>query len=517
MEIIQGVLNGFQVAFQPINLLYCFIGVFIGTLVGVLPGLGPAAAIALLLPSTFALSPVSSIIMLAGIYYGAMYGGSTTSILVNIPGEAASVITCLDGHAMARQGRAGPALGIAAFSSFIAGTLSILILTFLAPLLVKVALSFGPPEYFALMVLGTTLVTYFSQGSMVKAIMMALVGVLVGSVGVDTISGRTRFTFGIQTLMDGLGLIPVIMGLFGISEVLLNLEQLARERAIYAARIGGLLPNREEWKRSALPIVRGSLLGFFLGILPGAGAIIASFAAYATEKRVSKHPEKFGSGVIEGVAGPEAANNAAAGGAFIPLLTLGIPANPVMAILLGALMIHGLQPGPLLMMRAPDLFWGTIVSMYIGNAMLLVLNLPLIGIWTRLLRVPYVVLFPFILLFCLIGSYSVSNNVGDGVVMLAFGILGYLLRKFDYEAAPLILAMVIGPMMEEALRQSLILSAGSFTIFIERPISASFIVIAAILLMLPLLSRRRRLAQPWTSEVVEAAIVESGRSQRKDI
>jgi putative tricarboxylic transport membrane protein len=503
MEILQGVLNGFQVAFQPINLFYCFVGVFIGTLVGVLPGLGPAAAIALLLPSTFALSPVPSVIMLAGIYYGAMYGGSTTSILVNIPGEAASVVTCLDGHAMARQGRAGPALGIAAFGSFIAGTLSILILTLLAPLLVKVTLSFGPPEYFSLMVLGTTLVTYFTHGSMLKALVMALVGVLLGSVGVDSISGRYRFTFGIPTLMDGLGLVPLIMGLFGISEVLLNLEHLAEKRTIYAASMKGLLPNLEDWKRSVMPIARGSLLGFFLGILPGAGAIIASFAAYAAEKRVSKHPEQFGKGAIEGVAGPEAANNAAAGGAFIPLLTLGIPANAVMAILLGALMIHGLQPGPLLMTRAPDLFWGTITSMYIGNAMLLVLNLPLIGIWIRLLRVPYTLLFPFILLFCLIGSYSVNNNIGDGIVMWVFGILGYLLKKFDYEAAPLVLALVIGPMMEEALRQSLILSAGSFAIFIERPISAGFIFAAALLLIFPLLTRRSEVAKAWESQAAE--------------
>jgi putative tricarboxylic transport membrane protein len=503
MEIFQGVLNGFQVALQPINLLYCFIGVFIGTLVGVLPGLGPAAAIALLLPSTFTLSPVSSVIMLAGIYYGAMYGGSTTSILVNIPGEAASVVTCLDGHAMARQGRAGPALGIAAFGSFIAGTLSILMLTLLAPLLVKVTLSFGPPEYFSLMLLGTTLVTYFSHGSMLKALMMALVGVLLGSVGVDSISGRYRFTFGIPTLMDGLGLVPVIMGLFGISEVLLNLEHLAVKRTIYAESMKGLLPNLEDWKRSVVPIARGSLLGFFLGILPGAGAIIASFAAYAAEKRVSKHSEQFGKGAIEGVAAPEAANNAAAGGAFIPLLTLGIPANAVMAILLGALMIHGLQPGPLLMTRAPDLFWGTITSMYIGNAMLLVLNLPLIGIWIRLLRVPYTLLFPFILLFCLIGSYSVNNNVGDGLVMWVFGILGYLLKKFDYEAAPLVLALVIGPMMEEALRQSLILSAGSFAIFLERPISAGFIFAAALLFIFPLLTRRREVVKAWASQAAE--------------
>jgi len=490
MEIFQGVLYGFQVALQPINLLYCFLGVFIGTLVGVLPGLGPAAAIALLLPSTFAVSPVSAIIMLAGIYYGAMYGGSTTSILVNIPGEAASVVTCMDGYAMARQGRAGPALGMAAFASFIAGTLSIVALTFLAPLLVRVGLSFGPPEYFALMLLGITLVTYFARGSMLKALMMAGVGLLLGTVGVDTISGRQRFTFGIQTLTDGVGLVPVIMGLFGVSEVLLNLEQIGGTREIFAAPTRGLLPNREDWRRSTIPILRGSVLGFFLGILPGAGAIIASFAAYAVEKRASKHPERFGTGMIEGVAGPEAANNAAAGGAFIPLLTLGIPANAVMAILLGALMIHGLQPGPLLVKQAPDVFWGIITSMYVGNVMLLILNLPLIGLWVGLLKVPYQLLFPFILLFCLIGSYSVSNNVGDGIVMWVFGILGYLMKKFDYEGAPLILAMVIGPMMEETLRQSLILSAGSFAIFVSRPISAGFLVAAVVLLMLPLVRRR---------------------------
>ena len=489
MEIIQGVLHGFHVALQPINLLYCFVGVFIGTLVGVLPGLGPAAAIALLLPSTFAASPVAAVIMLAGIYYGAMYGGSTTSILVNIPGEAASVVTCLDGHAMARQGRAGAALGIAAFGSFIAGTLSVVILTFLAPLLARVTLSFGPPEYFALMVLGLTLLTYFARESMVKALMMAAVGLLCGTVGQDTISGRFRFAFGIRTLEDGLGLVPVIMGLFGISEVLLNLESREEQKEIFAPPTSGLMPTREDWRASTAPILRGSVLGFFLGILPGAGAIIASFASYAVEKRVSRHPERFGTGAIEGVAGPEAANNAAAGGAFIPLLTLGIPANAVMAILLGALMIHGLQPGPLLVKQAPDVFWGIITSMYIGNAMLLVLNLPLIPMWARLLRVPYAIMFPFILVFCVIGAYGVANNIGDGVVMWIFGIVGYLLKKFDYEGAPLILAMVIGPMMEEALRQSLILSAGSFDIFVARPITAGFLVVSALLLVLPLLRR----------------------------
>jgi putative tricarboxylic transport membrane protein len=494
MEILHGVLYGFQVALQPINLFYCFVGVFIGTLVGVLPGLGPAAAIALLLPSTFAATPVAAIIMLAGIYYGAMYGGSTTSILVNIPGEAASVVTCLDGHAMARQGRAGPALGISAFGSFIAGTLSVVILTLLAPVLARVTLSFGPPEYFALMVLGLTLLTYFARESMIKALMMAAVGLLCGVVGQDTISGRFRFTFGIRTLEDGLGLVPVIMGLFGVSEVLLNLEAGQEHREMFAAPTKGLLPSREDWRRSTVPILRGSLLGFFLGILPGAGAIIASFVSYAVEKRASRHPERFGTGAIEGVAGPESANNAAAGGAFIPLLTLGIPANAVMAILLGALMIHGLQPGPLLVKQAPDVFWGFITSMYIGNAMLLVLNLPLIPMWARLLRVPYAVLFPFILLFCLIGAYSVGNNVGDGIVMWVFGLVGYLIRKFGYEGAPLILAMVIGPMMEEALRQSLILSGGSFAIFTLRPITAGFLLTALALLVLPLLNRRR-----WSS------------------
>jgi len=495
VEIFHGVVYGFQVALQPVNLLYCFVGVFIGTLVGVLPGLGPAAAIALLLPSTFATTPVSAIIMLAGIYYGAMYGGSTTSILVNIPGEAASVVTCLDGHAMARQGRAGAALGISAFGSFIAGTLSVILLTFLAPLLTRVTLSFGPPEYFALMILGLTMLTYFARESTVKALMMAAVGLLCGTVGQDTMSGRFRFTFGIRTLEDGLGLVPVIMGLFGISEVLLNLEERGTPEdaaEIFAAPTTGLLPTREDWRLSTVPILRGSTLGFFLGILPGAGAIIASFVSYAVEKRASRYPERFGTGAIEGVAGPEAANNAAAGGAFIPLLTLGIPANAVMAILLGALMIHGLQPGPMLVKQAPDVFWGFITSMYIGNAMLLVLNLPLIPMWAQLLRVPYAILFPFILLFCLIGAYSVTNNIGDGVVMWIFGIVGYLMKKFEYEGAPLILAMVIGPMMEEALRQSLILSAGNFAIFVSRPISALFIVSAAVLLLLPLLRRSPR-------------------------
>jgi putative tricarboxylic transport membrane protein len=379
---------------------------------------------------------------------------------------------------------------MAAFASFIAGTLSVVVLTFLAPVLARVTLRFGPPEYFALMVLGLTLLTFFTRQSTVKTLMMAAVGLLGGTVGQDTISGRFRFAFGIRTLEDGLGLVPVIMGLFGISEVLLNLEQRAQQREIFTPPTTGLLPTRDDWRASTAPILRGSALGFFLGILPGAGAIIASFASYAVEKRASRHPERFGAGAIEGVAGPEAANNAAAGGAFIPLLTLGIPANAVMAILLGALMIHGLQPGPLLVKQAPDVFWGIITSMYVGNAMLLVLNLPLIAMWARLLQVPYALMYPFILLFCLIGAYSVSHNIGDGIVMWVFGVVGYLLKKFDYEAAPLILALVIGPLMEEALRQSLILSGGSFAIFAIRPITAAFLLAAGLLLLLPVLRRK---------------------------
>ena len=478
---------------QPTNLMYCFAGVLIGTLVGVLPGLGPAAAIALLLPTTFKASPVSGTIMLAGIYYGAMYGGSTTSILVNIPGEAASVVTCLDGYQMALKGRAGPALGIAAFGSLIAGTFAVIALTFVGPLLANVALEFGPPEYFSLMIVGITVLTYLSSGSMVKALMMAGAGLILSGVGMDTISGQYRFAFNIRKLLDGVGVVPVAMGLFGISEVLLNLEaELKRE--ILTTRVKNLFPTVKDWAASIWPIVRGSVLGFFLGIIPGGGAVIASFASYAIEKKVSKHPEEFGHGAIQGVAGPEAANNAGAGGAFIPLLTLGIPANPVMAILLGALMIHGLQPGPLLMKDAPDLFWGTIVSMYIGNGMLLVLNLPLIPLWVKVLRVPYYLLYPLILLFCLIGSYSLENNSADIVVMLVFGILGFLMKKFSYDGAPMILALVLGQKLETSLRRSLIMSHGDFSIFISRPISLAFLITAVVLLILPILTQRRKLS-----------------------
>jgi len=476
---------GFSVALDPLNLFYCFLGVLMGTLIGVLPGIGPVATISILLPATFKMPPVSGIIMLAGIYYGAMYGGSTTSILVNIPGEAASVVTCLDGYQMARRGRAGPALGISAFGSFIAGTFAVMALTLLAPPLAMVALQLGPPEYFSLVILGFTLLAYLAHGSMIKALMMACVGLIMACIGLDFISGYERFTYGIATLEDGIGLVPVAMGVFGVGEVLVNLEESLGKRDIFKAKISTLLPNLKDWKDSSWPIIRGSILGFFLGILPGGGAVIASFTSYAVEKRFAKNPEEFGQGAIAGVAGPEAANNAGAGGNFIPLMTLGIPANPVMALMMGALVIHGLQPGPLLLAQNPDVFWGVITSMYVGNLLLLILNLPLIGIWVRVLQVPYPFLFPLILLFCLIGSYSIGNNKFDVLIMALFGVIGYLLRKIRFEAAPMLLAMVLGPMLEDALRQSLIMSGGSFQIFVTRPYAATFIGLAAVLLILP--------------------------------
>ena len=486
MEIFAGLAKGFAVALQPINLLACFFGVFIGTLVGVLPGIGPVSAMALLLPVTLSSSPEAGIIMMAGIYYGSMYGGSTTSILVNIPGEAASVVTCIDGHEMAKQGRAGPALGIAAIGSFIAGTISIIALTLVAPSLARVAVAFGPAEYFSLMFLGLSVLAFLTQGSIAKSLLMAAFGVILGLVGIDQITALPRLTFERLELLDGVGLIPVVMGLFGVAEILANLEK-KFQREVVTARIGGLWPSRQDWKDSSWPMVRGSVLGFFLGILPGGGAVIASFASYAIEKKVSKTPERFGKGAIEGVAGPEAANNAAAGGAFIPLMTLGIPPNVVMALLLGAFIIHGLQPGPLMMVQNPGIFWGIVASMYIGNVMLLILNMPLIGMWVQVLKVPYNVLFPLILMFCIVGVFSSGSAVFDVFVMTVFGALGYLMRKFGYEAAPLVLGFVLGPLLENNLRKSLILSRGDFWIFLERPISLACLVIAATILLAPML------------------------------
>jgi putative tricarboxylic transport membrane protein len=497
MDLLHNLAIGFGVALAPVNLLYCFLGVFIGTLVGVLPGIGPVAAMSLLLPVTFNATPEAGIIMLAGIYYGSMYGGSTTAILVNIPGEAASVVTCLDGHQMARQGRAGPALGIAAMGSFIAGTFAIIGLMLVAPALARFAVKFGPAEYFSLMILGLSILTYLSHGSLLKALIMACFGLVLGLIGLDSISGIPRLTFDRMELVDGVGLVPIVMGLFGVAEILTNLEhKIARE--FVSARIKGLMPSRADWREAGWPLARGSVLGFLLGILPGGGAVISSFLSYGIEKRLSKTPEQFGQGAIAGVAGPEAANNAAAGGGFIPLMTLGIPPNVVMALLLGAFIVHGLQPGPLLMTQNPGLFWGIVASMYIGNLMLLVLNLPLIGLWVQVLKVPYKILFPLILLFCLIGVYSIGNNVFDLYVMVGFGVLGYLMRKFGYEPAPLVLAFVLGPLMENNLRKALILSDGSFAIFVERPISLTCLVLALAILLSPLLpmlrARRKELA-----------------------
>jgi putative tricarboxylic transport membrane protein len=491
MEVINGLLAGFAVALVPLNLLACFLGVLTGTLIGVLPGIGPVTAMALLLPVTLSAPPETGIIMMAGIYYGSMYGGSTTSILVNIPGEAASVVTCIDGHEMAKQGRAGPALGIAALGSFFAGTIAIIALMLVAPLLARWALKFGPAEYFSLMVLGLTLLSFLTQGSMAKALLMACVGLILGLVGTDAITAEERLTFGRLELLDGVSIVPVVMGLFGVGEILSNLERRIRPE-IVSGRIGSLWPTRDDWRRSTGPILRGTGLGFLLGTLPGGGAVISSFASYAMEKRLSKTPERFGKGAIEGVAGPEASNNAAAGGAFIPLLTLGIPPNVIMALLLGAFIIHGLQPGPLLMVQSPNVFWGIVASMYIGNVMLLVLNMPLIGMWVQVLRVPYPLLFPLILLFCVIGVFASSAAVFDVFVMVMFGAIGYLMRKFGYEPAPLVLAFVLGPMLENNLRKALILSHGDFWTFVERPISGTCLAIALVMLIIPLMPALRK-------------------------
>ncbi len=494
MEFYQSILLGFQASLQPINLLFCFIGVFIGTLVGVLPGIGPTGTMAILLPITFYAPPLSSIIMLAGIYYGSQYGGSTTSILVNIPGEPSSIVTCLDGHQMARQGRAGPALGISAFGSFIAGTIGVFGLMMLAQPLVRFALRFGPPEYFSLMIMGLIILIYLTQKSLIKAISMGALGLILSFVGMDVISGNIRYTYDIDGLLDGIGVVPVVMGFFGIAEIFENLE-FKGIRTLYQTHIKGLLPSLKDWADSIWAIIRGTVIGFFLGLLPGGGAPIASFVSYAVEKRVSKHPERFGTGVIEGVASPESANNAASSGAFIPLLTLGIPSNVVMAMLFAGLLIHNITPGPLLLKNHPDIFWGVITSMYIGNVMLLVLNLPLIGLWVQITKVPFRLMFPIIILICIVGVYTLKNSVFDIWIMIIFGVIGYVMKKCQYEPAPLALAYVLGPMLEKSMRQSLIISNGSFKIFFVRPISAICLGIAAFLLITAItgISKKKRL------------------------
>jgi putative tricarboxylic transport membrane protein len=491
LEALQYWIQGFAVATLPMNLLYAFIGCVLGTLIGVLPGLGPAAGTAILIPVTFSLDPIGGIIMLAAIYYGAMYGGTITSVLVNVPGEAASVITCLDGYQMAKQGRAGPALGIAAIGSFIGGTFATLALMVVSLPLANFALRFGPPEVFSLLVVGLSLVTGLSGRSLLAALVMTLFGLMLSMIGMDPVRGAPRFTFGIPPLYDGIGFIPVVMGLFGIGEILLSMEAPVLE--VIKTKLTDLLPKREEWKVSTGAIGRGTIIGFFLGLIPGIGAIIPTFLAYAVEKKVSKHPEKFGTGVIEGVASPETANNAYANGAMVPLLSLGIPGSPTLAVLMGAFIIHGLTPGPFLFKERPDVVWGLIASLYLGNVMLLILNLPLVGLWAKLLEIRYQYLYPGILLFCILGAYSLNQSVFDVGVMVAFGVLGYIFRKLDWPLAPTVLALILGPMMERALRTSLEMSGGDLSILFTRPISAVLLIAAAIVLLTPavrLLGRR---------------------------
>jgi putative tricarboxylic transport membrane protein len=493
VETLGNLAAGFAIALTPANLLYGLLGSLIGTAIGVLPGLGPPATIALLLPVTYGMPATSAVIMLAGIFYGAMYGGSTTSILLNIPGEAASVVTCLDGYQLARRGRAGVALSVAAGGSFLAGTLGLVGLMFLAPPLAAFALRFGPPEYVALLVLGLVMVGYLSGASMTRGLAMAALGLLLGTVGLDPIEGSPRFTYGIFQLGDGLPFILAAMGLFGIGEVLVNIGQTTRAEVLRAP-LGSLWPGRGEWRQAGPAAARGSVLGFLVGVLPGGGAVISSFLSYALEKRLSRHPERFGQGAIEGVAGPESANNAAATGSFIPLLTLGIPGNASIAMIFAALLIHGIRPGPLLVTEHPEIFWGLLASMYIGNVVLLALNLPLIWLWVRLLRVPYPLLAPFIVVFVLVGAYSVNNSVFDLGLTLAFGLLGYLMRRLDFEPAPLVLALILGPQLEAALRRSLIFSRGDLLVFVQRPISAVLLGVAVALLAAPAL--RRLVARP---------------------
>jgi putative tricarboxylic transport membrane protein len=494
-DVIAHLALGFGVAFSATNLMLCLVGALVGTLVGVLPGVGTIATVAMLLPITFGLPPVGALIMLAGIYYGAQYGGSTTSILVNIPGEAGSVVTALDGFQMAKQGRAGPALAIAAIGSFFAGCVATVLIALLGMPLTKLALVFGPAEYFSLMMLGLVFAVVLAKGSLLKALAMIVLGVLLSMVGADIETGASRMAFDIPELADGLGFATVAMGVFGFAEIIRNLDHGASmDRELVQQKISGLMPTKKDLKEASPAILRGTILGSILGILPGGGAVIASFAAYTFEKKISKKPQMFGRGSIVGVAAPESANNAAAQTSFIPLLTLGIPPNAVMALMVGAMTIHGIVPGPQVMQKQPDLVWGMIASMWIGNLMLLIINLPMVGIWVRLLRVPYRLLFPSIVIFCAIGIYSVNNAPMDVVLAGVFGLVGYWLVKHDFEPAPLLLGMVLGPLMEENLRRALLISRGDWSVFVTRPLSAVLMGLAVVLLglaLLPVLSRKR--------------------------
>ena len=493
MDLFGNLIFGFSVAFSLQNLLYCFIGVLVGTLIGVLPGIGPLATIAMLLPITHAVPPVAALIMLAGIYYGAQYGGSTTAILVNLPGETSSVVTCIDGYQMARQGRAGPALAIAAIGSFFAGTVGTLLIALFGPPLAEFALKFGSPEYFSLMLMGLVAAAALAQGDMAKSLAMVAFGLLLGIVGNDVNSGVPRFAFGVTELMDGIGFIVLAVGVFAIGEIISNLGAATGPRLL-ASQVTSLLPTREDLRRSWAPILRGTGIGSFFGVLPGTGPAIASFASYMLEKKIAKDPSRFGQGAIEGVAAPEAANNADAQCKFIPMLTLGLPASGVMALMLGALTMQGIQPGPEVMNLRPDLFWGLIASMWIGNLLLVVLNLPLIGLWVRLLQVPYRLLFPAIMVFSAIGIYSVNGSAFELYLTAMFGIVGFVLMKLGFPLAPMLLGFVLGPMMEENLRRAMLMGRGDPSLFFTRPISLGFLIATALILLLmalPAVHRRR--------------------------
>ena len=491
MDIIGNLAHGFAVAFSFQNLLFALIGALIGTAIGVLPGIGPVATISLLLPITFGQPATTAIIMLAGIYYGAQYGGSTTAILLNLPGEISSVVTTLEGYKMARNGRAGAALATSALGSFFAGSVATVVVAASGPLLTSIALSFGPADYFSLMLLGLIISAVLAQGSIIKSIGMVVLGVGLGLVGTDVQTGQQRFTFGIPELSDGISFVALAMGMFGIAEIILNLER-PEARSVLKTKVDSLWLTKEEWKRATPSVLRGTVVGSILGILPGGGASLASFGSYMMERKMSKGRHMFGQGAIEGVAGPEAANNAAAQTSFIPLLTLGIPANAVMALMVGAMTIHGIQPGPRMVEAQPDLFWGLIASMWIGNVMLLVINLPMIGMWVKLLQVPYKFLYPAILVFCCIGAYSVNNNVFDVYSTVVFAVLGYMFNKMKMEPAPLLIGFVLGPMMEEHLRRAMLLSRGDVMVFVERPISASMLAIAAVALLAMMLPNLRK-------------------------
>ena len=504
--IIDSLALGFSVAFRPDVLLYAFLGCLVGTLVGMLPGIGPLAGISILLPATFGLDATKAIVMLAGIYYGSQYGGSTTSILMRIPGEAASVMTCIDGYAMARKGRAGAALAIAAVGSFIAGTFGVILLTLVAPPIANFALRFGPPEYTALLVLGLVFLAYMSTTSLVRTLLMACTGLLLGCIGIDVMTGHFRYSFDVKELGDGIGIVPVAVGLFGLGEILSTPSKTVTDPVI-PPRLKELMPSREEWRQSAMPIARGSVLGFLVGVVPGSAHIIASFLSYAVEKRISKTPEEFGKGAVAGVAGPESANNSASTGAFVPMLALGLPTGPVTAVLMAALLIHGVPPGPQLVTEHPQVFWGFIASMYVGNLMLLALNLPLVGLFVRVLQIPYAYLYPLIIMFCIVGVYLVNNSIVDVWIMLIMGVAGYLLRKLEFDPAPLVLGLVIAPIFELSLRQSLVMSNGNWTIFFspQRPIAAVLFAICGLLLALAIISYLTR--KDWRGKLAE---VEAG-------